>query len=81
MYTIYPDTEYEKAELVLRAFYGYDCYYNDGNNEYMLIRAKALKKADIKTEISHTDEKCAFFSIKDGYVACEKSNVKVCKDR
>lgn len=81
MYTIYPDTEYEKAELVLRAFYGYDCYYNDGNNEYMLIRAKALKKADIKTENSHTDEKCAFFSIKDGYVACEKTNVKVCKDR
>lgn len=66
MYTITPDTPFEKAERILRAFYGYDCYYQTDSAEYRLIRAKAVR----------TTQECreaVCFPIKDGYVVCRKT--------
>ena len=68
MYTITPNTPFEKAELILRAFYGYDCYYKTKDAEYRLIRAKAVRS------VQECGEECCF-PLKDGYVVCGKNDV------
>lgn len=68
MYTITPDTPFEKAELILRAFYGYDCYYKTKDAEYRLIRAKTV------WSVQEGGEECCF-PLKDGYVVCGKNDV------
>ncbi len=68
MYTVTPDTPFEKAERILRAFYGYDCYYQTDSAEYRLIRAKAVRTAQECRE-------AVCFPIKDGYVVCRKNDV------
>lgn len=75
MYTLDEATAYEKAERVLRAFLGYDCYYNDRRGvSYMMIGASAVKS------VSENMDKTNFvFPVKDGYVVCKKENTTLIK--
>ncbi len=68
-YTVSGDTQFETAERILRAFYGYECFYRTNDGEKCLIKATAKRTLDgIK------DDETAF-ELKDGYVVCKKSNV------
>ena len=66
--TIASDMSFEKAELILRAFFSYEVFYTDKENDkqYELIRAKAFRNDgnDSFPEIS--------LRIKDGYVVFER---------
>lgn len=42
-YIIDKDTEFEKADRILRAFYGFDVLYNDGEKTHRLRKATAQK--------------------------------------
>ncbi len=42
-YTIDKDTSFEKADLILRAFLGYDCIYKKGNEKHIIRNAKAVR--------------------------------------
>ena len=64
MYTVNSDMDYEQVELILRAFYGYECYYVNGDKTYELIGAKAVK----------TQNEGGIYPIKGGYIECH--NVK-----
>lgn len=57
-YIITKDTDFEQADLILRAFYGFYTIYNDGECEHQLLNAKAVRG-------NNTAEK---FKIKDGYI-------------
>ncbi len=60
-YVITSDTPFEKADKILRAFYGFFTVYKDGNISYRLLNAKAVKG-------DNSNEK---FKIKDGYIESE----------
>lgn len=68
MYTISPETPFERADLILRAFYGYDCYYKTKDAEYRLIRARAVQTAEMNGEST-----C--FPVKDGCVICRNKDI------
>ena len=59
-YPITPDTPFEEAERVLRAFYGYECVYQRGGKRYGLINAAACPGGQGR------------FPIRDGTVQAEK---------
>lgn len=59
MYTVSADMDYEQVELILRAFYGYECYYVNGDRTYELIKGKAVLA---------NDNKCEKYPIKNGYI-------------
>ena len=65
MYTIFPTTPYETAERILRAFYGYDCYYVSKDRKYRLIRAKAAEG----------DGGEGTFPVKGGYITSERTDL------
>lgn len=61
-YIIEKDTDFEKADLILRAFYGFFVIYYDGENEHRLLNAKALKG----------ENKNRQFKISGGYIEHDK---------
>ena len=65
-YTFTPQTSYEQTDLILRAFYGYDCYYRDNTGEYRLIGATA-------SPTKEPDKR--FFSVRGGFAVCDESGV------
>lgn len=68
LYTLTEQTPFVRAELVLRAFYGYDCYYRTESAEYRMIRAVAVRDGFASSnEIS--------FPVRGGFVVCERKNV------
>ncbi len=71
MYTVYSNMDVKTADLILRAFYGYECFYvaEDGT-EYMLIKAEAFSG-----KTPSEDDKSVYFSLSDGFVVCNKNNV------
>ncbi len=60
-YVITNDIPFEKADKILRAFYGFYTIYCDGKKSYRLLNAKAVNG-------DNSNEK---FKIKDGYIECE----------
>lgn len=71
MYTISYDTDVKSADRILRAFYGYECYYkSEDGSEHMLIKAKAFVG---QKPIDNSD--FVYLTLSDGYVACSKSNI------
>ena len=80
----------EEAELILRAFYGYECWYRRGDKIYVLQRALAhsrdnevddLTKKKKQDTIASDEEKVhnkesenCIFRLKDGYVFAERVN-------
>ena len=57
-YTIDEDTSFEKADLILRAFLGYDCIYKKGNEKHIIRNAKAVRG----------ENSGKAFKIKGGYI-------------
>jgi len=70
MFTVNANTSVDEADRIFRAFYGYECYYNDNGREYLLIKSKALNDA----KYSKIDG-CLSFKLKDGFAVCKKENV------
>lgn len=68
LYTLTEQTPFDRAELVLRAFYGYDCYYRTESAEYRMIRAVAVRDG-------FANSNGISFSIRGGFVVCERKNV------
>ncbi len=69
-YTVTEDTNFEQADRILRAFYGYECYFRkNGQKEVCLIKARAKK------DLSDLKEDEISFNLPDGYVICKKNNV------
>ncbi|MCR5353223.1 MAG: hypothetical protein K6D98_02855 [Clostridiales bacterium] len=69
-YTVTEDTNFEQADRILRAFYGYECYFRkNGQKEVCLIKARAKK------DLSDVKEDEFYFDLPDGYVICKKKNV------
>ena len=68
-YTVRDTDSFEKADLVLRAFYSYECYYIDtaSGKEYELIGARAYREGTEKPE----GDQNVFF-IKGGYISAPK---------
>lgn len=60
-YTITPDMTVEETDLILRAFYGYECIYQTDTEKYVLIKGKTVKDKG---------EEEGYFKLKDGYVEC-----------
>lgn len=61
-YIIKEDTDFETADLILRAFCGFFVIYSDTENEHRLLNAKAVKG----------ENKNSKFKIKGGYIECDK---------
>ena len=74
MFTVNSSDDVKTADRVLRAVYGYECYYKDGADKYMLIRAEAVESDD---HIS-CDDKISL-PLSDGYVVCEKEHILIVK--
>ncbi len=66
MYTIRDTDSFDKADLILRAFYSYECYYIDTSHcqEYELIGARAHRGRPESAEDAPT-----VFSINGGYIS------------
>ena len=62
-YIINADTDFDTADRILRAFYGFYVTYSDGKTEHRLRNATAIK-GDNKNEV---------FKIKDGFIAVPKA--------
>jgi methionyl-tRNA formyltransferase len=64
-YTITPDMTAAEADLILRAFYGYECIYNDGGKKTVITGGRAVASAN--------KEKKAFV-LSDGYIKLKSDN-------
>ena len=42
-FTVTADMTVEEADLILRAFYGYECIYADGDSKQVIIGGRAVK--------------------------------------
>ncbi len=62
-YTVTPHMTAEEADLILRAFYGYECIYNNGVNETVIICGRGVKCNNLGS---------FEFPLVDGYVKYEK---------
>lgn len=61
-YVITPDTDYDVADRILRAFYGFFVIYSDFESEHKLRYGKAVRG-------DNTDRE---YKINGGYIVCEK---------
>ncbi len=62
-WTVTENMSFEEAELILRAFYGYECVYRTTDKKYVLINAGAVKD-EIKGKIC--------FKYSDGYIVADR---------
>ena len=63
MFTIRFDMDVESADRVLRAFFGYECYYIDQENkEHLIIKGRATKDAKTINDV------ICKYPLSDGYV-------------
>lgn len=63
-YTVKPDMTVEEADLVLRAFYGYECVYVRNGEKSVIIGGRAVKCDKISGEE---------FPLVDGYIKIQKN--------
>ncbi len=68
-YTVKDTDSFEKADLILRAFYSYECFFTDTKNdkEYELIGARAHKGP-----VTLPSEGEELFSIEGGYISSRR---------
>lgn len=69
-YTVTPTMTVEEADLILRAFYGYECYYRAEGHLYELIGARAQSKLS-EGKITLQDGG-GIFPLRDGAVFCRR---------
>ena len=65
LYTVTEDMTIEEADLILRAFYGYECIYKTKEKSVAIIGGRAVKDKDEK-------EGFKYFPIKNGYIKIRK---------
>jgi len=67
-YTVTSDMSFDRADLILRAFKSYEVFYfdRDSKRKFEMIDAAAYRKKD--DQIIPEDA----FTIKDGYIVCER---------
>lgn len=67
-YTVTDHMTYDRADLILRAFKGYECFYVDSedNSRYEIIDGVAYKSEDMSGVPSSA------LKIHDGYILCER---------
>ena len=70
-YTVAPDMTVEEADLILRAFYGYECVYANNGKKTVVIGGRAVKCDKM------SDKE---FPLVDGYIKIQK-NLKKIKTR
>ena len=70
MYTVNRDTDIITADKLFRAFYGYECYYNEDACSYILIRPYVVEDLNMINTKTH-----GIFNLKDGYAVCLKENI------
>ncbi|MCD8082300.1 MAG: hypothetical protein LUE86_01940 [Clostridiales bacterium] len=74
-YPLAPDTPFEEADRILRAFYGYECVYESGDARYALTGGVAIRVCDCagemiqKGKISDT----LMFPVDGGVIRAEKA--------
>ncbi|MBR5154867.1 MAG: hypothetical protein IKW62_00075 [Clostridia bacterium] len=59
-YTITPQMSVEEADLILRAFYGYECIYKKQNKKEVIIGGRAVLSDDLSDKS---------FTLKNGYIS------------
>lgn len=59
-YTVYDDMIMEDADLILRAFFGYEVIYKNKDKTYEIIEGVISQK--------HNDDEYHYFNLKDGYI-------------
>lgn len=64
IYTLNENMSFEEADLILRAFYGYECYYEKEGKIYELIKGKVVRG---KKEGEN-------LTVKGGYIKCSIIN-------
>lgn len=64
-YTVTKDMSVEEADLILRAFYGYECIYKSVDKIEKIIGGRVVNDKNNK-------DKCIYLSIKDGYIEIDK---------
>ncbi len=67
-YTITPNMTVEKADLVLRAFYGYECIYDKSGEKTVIVGGRAVKCDKMSGEE---------FPLVDGYIKIQKNSKKI----
>ncbi len=67
-YSFSAQTPLETVDLLLRAFYGYDCYYRTQDGEYRLIRAYATTAKPKMPGVRA-------FPVLGGYAVCDEENI------
>ena len=67
-YTVTSDMNFDSADLILRAFKGYECFYidNQSGDRFEIIDGVACKSED---EAQYPSDS---LKIKDGYILCER---------
>ena len=65
-FTVTSDMSVAEAGKILRAFYGYECIYKDGQKQYELIGGRAFYSDEAETE------KEQLFKIQGGYIIAER---------
>ncbi len=61
-FPINSETDYKTADIILRAFYGYECVFLKNGEKYGIICGKA-----VKTDAKNNE----FLGLKDGYISCD----------
>lgn len=72
MCTVDAETDIDTADRIFRAFYGYECYYRDGDNIYMMLKPRVVSDNDYKR-----NGNTICFTLCGGYAVCEKERVYV----
>ncbi len=65
--TVRSDMTFDEADLILRAFYGYECFYIDKDNTGFEIIEAVAKRGDPPEKSDGT-----ILPLSDGYITCER---------
>ena len=64
VYTLSGDMTVKEADLILRAFYGYECFYEDNGKKICFVYGKAVKEKK---------QGYKYYKLKDGYIEAIKT--------
>lgn len=71
-YLLEESTDAAEADLILRAFYGYECRYREKETVYGVIRGRVVKDSRMQPVKGKT-----LFPVADGWILADSSDVRV----